>query len=116
MRDDILGTFGDPELTGKPVGEDLREGKPTPLLAITTERAGDPGRELLHRVGSLDLGDDEVKAIQSLMIETGARDETERLIDEMASEAVAALDRAALTGAARTALSELADFVVHRDF
>ena len=37
MRDDILGTFGDPAVTGKPVGEDLREGKPTPLLAITAE-------------------------------------------------------------------------------
>jgi geranylgeranyl pyrophosphate synthase len=57
-----------------------------------------------------------VKAIQSLMMETGARDETERLIEEMAAEAVAALDRAAVTGEARAALSELADFVVHRDF
>lgn len=116
MRDDILGTFGDPALTGKPVGEDLREGKPTPLLAITAERAGDAGTALLGRVGSPDLGQDEVAAIQALMVETGARAETERLVDEMAAEAVAALDRAAITGEARAALSELAEFVVHRDF
>jgi geranylgeranyl diphosphate synthase, type I len=116
MRDDILGTFGDPALTGKPVGEDLREGKPTPLLAITTDRAGDAARELLRRVGAPDLGPDEVGAIQTLMIETGARDETERLIDEMASEAVAALDEAKITAEARSALAELAEFVVHRDF
>ena len=104
MRDDILGTFGDPGITGKPVGEDLREGKPTPLLAITTARAGAAGSGLLDRVGAPDLGDDEVAAVQALMIETGAREETERLVDELADEAVASLDRAAITAEARTAL------------
>jgi geranylgeranyl diphosphate synthase type I len=115
MRDDILGTFGDPALTGKPVGEDLREGKPTPLLAITTARTGAEGAELLDRVGSPELGADEVAAIQTLMIETAALEETERLVDELAAEAVTALDRAALTGEARAALTELAAFVAHRD-
>jgi geranylgeranyl diphosphate synthase, type I len=116
MRDDVLGTFGDPDVTGKPVGEDLREGKPTPLLAITTARAGARGSELLDRVGSPDLGDDEVAALQALMIETGAREETERLVDELAGEAVAALDKAAITTEARAALSELAEFVVRRNY
>jgi geranylgeranyl diphosphate synthase type I len=116
MRDDILGTFGDPGLTGKPVGEDLREGKPTPLLAIATDRAGESGHGVLARVGEPDLDDDEVAAIQTLMIETGAREETERLIDGLAAEAVAALGRAAITAEAREALLELADFVVSRDF
>ena len=115
MRDDVLGTFGDPAVTGKPVGEDLREGKPTPLLAIATARAGAPGADLLGRVGSPDLGDDEIAAIQSLMVETGAKAETERLVDELAAEAVAALDRAAVTDEAQAALVELAAFVARRD-
>ena len=115
MRDDILGTFGDPAVTGKPVGEDLREGKPTPLLAITTDRAGAAGRPLLDRVGAPDLGDDEVAAIQALMVETGARAETERLVDQLAADAVAALDGAPLTAEARVALTELAAFVARRD-
>jgi geranylgeranyl diphosphate synthase type I len=115
MRDDVLGTFGDPDVTGKPVGEDLREGKPTPLLAIATARAGAEGSALLERVGAPDLGDQEIVAIQALMIETGAKEETERLVDELAAEAVAALDKAALTSEARSALTELADFVAHRD-
>jgi len=115
MRDDVLGTFGDPDVTGKPVGEDLREGKPTPLLAIATTRAGAVGSRLLERVGAPDLGADEIAAIQALMIETGAKEETEELVDELAAEAVAALDRAALTTDARAALTELAAFVAHRD-
>jgi geranylgeranyl diphosphate synthase type I len=115
MRDDILGTFGDSTVTGKPVGEDLREGKPTPLLAITTDRADAAGRQLLDRVGSADLDADEVSAIQTLMVETGARAETERLVDELAAEAVAALDRAGLAPEATAALTELAAFVAHRD-
>jgi geranylgeranyl diphosphate synthase type I len=115
MRDDILGTFGDPAVTGKPVGEDLREGKPTPLLAIATARAGAAGRSLLDRVGSPDLGDAEVAAIQTLLVETGAREETEHLVDQLAAEAVAALDKAALAADAHAALTELAVFVAHRD-
>ncbi|MDQ1506837.1 MAG: geranylgeranyl diphosphate synthase, type [Actinomycetota bacterium] len=115
MRDDILGTFGDPAVTGKPVGEDLREGKPTPLLAIATARAGAAGRSLLDRVGSPDLGDAEVAAIQTLLVETGAREETEHLVDQLAAEAVAALDKAPLTADAHAALTELAVFVAHRD-
>ena len=115
MRDDILGTFGDPDITGKPVGEDLREGKPTPLLAITTARAGAAGADLLGRVGSPDLGDDEVAAVQALMLETGAKEETERLVDELAAEAVAALKGAVLNETAQAALVELAAFVAHRD-
>ena len=115
MRDDVLGTFGDPAVTGKPVGEDLREGKPTPLLAIATARAGAAGQALLDRVGAPDLGDDEVAAIQALMVGTGAKEETERLVDDLAVEAVAALEKAALTPEAKAALTELAAFVARRD-
>ena len=39
LRDDVLGAFGESDVTGKPVGDDLREGKPTPLMALTTAAA-----------------------------------------------------------------------------
>ena len=51
LRDDVLGAFGESAVTGKPVGDDLREGKPTPLVAIATARAADGDRELLARLG-----------------------------------------------------------------
>src|SRR6185436_14279074 len=67
LRDDVLGSFGDSAVTGKPVGDDLREGKPTPMLAIAVEQVGaDPAAiALLDRVGAPDLTSDEVAALQS---------------------------------------------------
>ncbi|WP_136193248.1 polyprenyl synthetase family protein [Actinomyces procaprae] len=50
LRDDALGVFGDPAVTGKPAGDDLREGKRTVLLALTWQRCNDHGRALLSRI------------------------------------------------------------------
>ncbi|MGA1346264.1 MAG: polyprenyl synthetase family protein, partial [Ilumatobacteraceae bacterium] len=70
MRDDVIGAFGDPDVTGKPVGGDLREGKPTPLLARAV-RAADPVQaETLARVGAPALDDEEVREIQRVIVET----------------------------------------------
>jgi geranylgeranyl diphosphate synthase type I len=115
LRDDLLGAFGEPAVTGKPVGEDLRDGKPTPLLAITTARAGTRGRALLDRVGAGDLTDAEVADLQALLVETGARDETERQVEVLVAEAVGALDASSLNPEARHALTELAIYCGRRD-
>lgn len=115
LRDDILGTFGDEARTGKPVGDDLREGKPTPLLAIAVERADADDAALLARVGSPDLSVDEITALQQLIDDSGARAEIERSIAELTAEAVAALDDAPLTADAVAALHELALYVAARD-
>lgn len=115
LRDDILGAFGEPAVTGKPVGEDLRDGKPTPLLAIATARAPAGRRALLDRVGAPDLSDAEVADLQDLMVETGAREETERRVEVLLAEAIGALNESSLTPDARHALTELANYVAHRD-
>ena len=47
LRDDVLGVFGDEAVTGKPSGDDLREGKQTLLVALTEEATDDQGRALL---------------------------------------------------------------------
>ncbi|MGH9002490.1 MAG: polyprenyl synthetase family protein [Acidimicrobiia bacterium] len=115
LRDDLLGAFGEAAITGKPVGEDLRDGKPTPLLAIATARAGDAGRALLARVGASDLTDSEVADLQGLLVETGAKDESERRVETLLAEALAALEGSSLHPEARHALTELAAYVAHRD-
>lgn len=115
LRDDVLGAFGDSERTGKPVGDDLREGKPTPLLAIATTRANDAQRRLLERVGRPDLSDDEVSDLQSVLVDTGALGDLEATIERLASQAIDALDAADVTDEARKELTQLAHYVAWRE-
>jgi len=119
LRDDILGTFGDPEVTGKAVGEDLREGKPTLLYALARQRAGGEAEAealLSGRFGAADLTDDEVGAIQAIFEETGARRDVEASIEDLVDESLAAAASLPVTGEARTALTELARFVARRNY
>src|SRR3954451_18198862 len=111
LRDDLLDVFGDEARTGKGVGEDLREGKPTPLLAAPVARCPADQRPLLERVGSPDLTVDEVLAMRDLMEEVGARAQIEAAIEQLVARAVAALDGVAITPEARAALVDLAAFV-----
>jgi len=115
LRDDLLGAFGDEARTGKPVGDDLREGKPTPLLAIASERARGDQVALLSLVGSSELTPADIAAIQAVLVDTGAVAEVEQTIDRLTNEAIASIDRAPLTPDARTVLVDLAEYVAWRD-
>lgn len=115
LRDDVLGVFGLESRTGKPVGDDLREGKPTLMLAVARERADDAGLALLARVGDPDLDAQGVADLQALYISTGALDVAEAEIAALAGRAVAALPALPLPPHADLALRELAAFVVARD-
>ena len=115
LRDDVLGVFGDPETTGKPAGDDLREGKRTVLIAYTLEH-GDAGvrAEVSGSLGAADLDEDGVQRLRALITETGALAATEELIaghTAAADRALAALDLPTLAGAA---LARLADAAVRR--
>ena len=115
LRDDLLGAFGDSDAIGKPVGDDLREGKPTPLLAVARDRAAGPDADTLGRVGSPHLDDAAVAEIQRILVDTGAVAEIESRIDALTAEAVAAAGALALTSRARDELAALAAYVAHRD-
>jgi geranylgeranyl diphosphate synthase type I len=115
LRDDVLGVFGLASRTGKPVGDDLREGKPTLLLAVARERVDAEEAQLLARVGDPDLDDQAVADLQALLVSTGALDVVEDEIDALAREAVAALPTIDLPDHAELALRDLAAFVVARD-
>jgi geranylgeranyl diphosphate synthase, type I len=115
LRDDLLGVFGDPVSTGKPISDDLREGKPTPLLAIARERASEAERRTLERVGHPGLDEAELATIRDILERTGARRQIETEIERLTSRAVAGLDAVALQGGAVGALTVLADYVASRD-
>lgn len=115
LRDDVLGVFGDPERTGKPVGDDLREGKPTVLLAEAHEHASSHQLDVLSHVGDPDLDQVGIVALQRVLIDTGALDRVEAEIESLRLQAEAALVPLRLAGGAREALVEMARFVVARD-
>ena len=116
LRDDLLGAFGDAAVTGKPVGEDLREGKPTALVAHARGRASGAAATLLaERLGVSDLDGAEVTALQDVLVSTGARARVEADIARLVGEALEALAAAPLAPEASSALEELAHFVAGRD-
>jgi geranylgeranyl diphosphate synthase type I len=115
LRDDLLGVFGDPAVTGKPVDDDLREGKPTPLLALARGRATGADARLLDRVGDDGLDDAAAQAIREVFERTGARETVERSIDDLTAEALKALDGAPIASGVQKPLVELAEYVGRRD-
>jgi geranylgeranyl diphosphate synthase type I len=114
LRDDLLGVFGNPGVTGKPVGDDLREGKPTFLLACTRRRVTDADRRLLEQVGRPDLDVHTTRRLQRLIEACGARAEVEARIVELEATAHDALQAAPIAEDARAALHALADATVWR--
>lgn len=115
MRDDLLGAFGDPVVTGKPVGGDFREGKPTPLLAHAWSMATESQRKVLDLVGRVDLTDDEVSEIQQVVVDTGAVDLLEQRIASLRESALGALDPVRMPEEAHRALVDLAVVVTSRN-
>ncbi len=114
LRDDLLGAFGVASVTGKPVGEDLRAGKCTLLLAIACERAGPAESALLTRVGADDISDAEVAALQQVLVSTGARAEVEATCEQLLQQSDAAIRVAPLDQPARAYIEGLAEHVVRR--
>ncbi|MEY3973458.1 MAG: hypothetical protein RJA71_770 [Actinomycetota bacterium] len=117
LRDDLLGVFGDPETTGKPAGDDLREGKRTVLIAMTLEKAQASARaELENNLGNPALSPEKIDSLRSLIIETGAVADVEQLIDRLAQESQSAAESAAIHDQARPFLLALAETAIRRSY
>jgi geranylgeranyl diphosphate synthase type I len=114
MRDDVLGAFGDTAITGKPVGDDLREGKPTPLMAIATARANAAQLKELQLVGNQDLTPEQIARVQEVIRETGALDELETVITRLTDEAIAAVQNVPFAQSVRDEMITLAEYVSWR--
>nr|WP_236718336.1 polyprenyl synthetase family protein [Actinoplanes sp. TFC3] len=123
LRDDLLGVFGDPAVTGKPAGDDLRTGKPTALLMLArqlatpaqrAELAWDPAGAVIPADGSGGPSPAEIARRAEVIAETGAVAEIEALIRQRVEQSIAALDAAPLQDEARAALIDLAVTATHR--
>lgn len=113
LRDDLLGVFGDPILTGKPAGDDLREGKRTVLMAMTQDRASAKQETTIARFfGDRRLGTEGVDALREIITETGAREHVEALIDKLTLTALDALNRDDFGRDAHALLNELVTIAI----
>jgi len=115
MRDDVMGAFGDTLTTGKPVGNDLREGKPTPLIARAMAAADQSQRQVLAQVGDPQLTEAGGAQIHQVIVDTGALLDLEATIARRTAEAIEAVDHIALDRSARDELVALAAFVSSRE-
>ena len=116
LRDDLLGALGDATLTRKPVGDDLREGKPTALFARALDAADGAQHKVLARIGDPDLDDAAIAGIQDVLRTTGAADLIEAQIADLREQAVTAIEQSGLTDDAVDALVHLAHFVTDREY
>ena len=114
MRDDVMGAFGEESLTGKSVGGDLREGKPTPLLARAVRSANQAQLDVLAEVGAPSLDGHGVARIQQAIVDTGALDELEAHITALTTGAIEAIEAAPIVDTAKNELVALANYVSWR--
>jgi geranylgeranyl diphosphate synthase type I len=109
LRDDVLGVFGDPAVTGKSADDDLREGKRTLLISLAEEATDESGRALLRRsLGDPGAHPDDLDALRALIQDTGAREQVEQRIADQTVHARQAIAAADIADDARAALDALA--------
>lgn len=115
LRDDVLGVFGEPETTGKPAGDDLREGKRTVLTAFTAMKVSPEERAFLEAsLGAPQLDASGITALQNLMKNSGALEATEAMITEKSEQALAQLEELDLDAEVMHALKEISALALNR--
>ena len=115
LRDDVLGVFGEARRTGKPSGDDLREGKRTVLIALAERRADPDQLACLRRhLGDAAMTEQTVDQLRQIIAETGALAETERIIADTERQIHAALHRLQASDEVTTALEAMAHRSLHR--
>jgi len=114
LRDDLLGVFGDPAVTGKPAGDDLVEGKRTVLVALALEHApAAQARRLDEELGTpLDAA--QVAELRRIIADSGAHTRVEAMIDDLTTRCLDALAAAPVTAAAKAVLADLAAAATQR--
>jgi geranylgeranyl diphosphate synthase type I len=114
LRDDLLGVYGDPAVTGKPAGDDLSEGKRTVLIALALDALGPADRKHLDACLGRALTAEEVSDLRSLIDASGAHQQVEEVIAALTERALAALDAADVRDEARGVLRDLAAAATQR--
>lgn len=110
LRDDLLGVFGDPSETGKPAGDDLREGKRTALVAYAHDRGDAATKKLIETK----LGTSNIEGLADAILDSGAVTHVEDLIEKLSESALDAIERDEINQDAKTLLIEMVSLVTKR--
>lgn len=115
LRDDVLGVFGEPEVTGKPAGDDLREGKRTTLVALTRQALNPATVKLFDELmTNRELTTEQIKLLQETIKGSGALAKVEQMIEEYGNESLSALKQLQIDEYGKEHLKALALKVVNR--
>lgn len=117
LRDDQLGVFGDPAVTGKPAGDDLREGKRTELLATALpliESTSAADADLLRTHVGATADPDTIARMTALIEASGAVEKIEKRIDALFESGIAHLERGGIKPEVIASLSKLAHAATQR--
>ncbi|WP_374108703.1 polyprenyl synthetase family protein [Rhodococcus sp. I2R] len=120
LRDDLLGVFGDPGVTGKPSGDDIREGKRTVLMAVGMKLADRDSpvsaRTLRSTLGTIDLSEDRIADVRSILCDIGAVADVERRIEDLTDRALETLAESATEPGAAAQLRAMAIAATQRTY
>ena len=117
LRDDLLGVFGDPGVTGKPSGDDIREGKRTVLMAVGMNRDSPvSARTLRSTLGTIDLSEDRIADVRSILCDIGAVADVERRIEDLTDRALETLAESATEPGAAAQLRAMAIAATQRTY
>jgi len=117
LRDDLLGVFGDSQTTGKPSGDDLREGKQTVLIASAIEVCSQAEREFItQHLGSASIDEDIISKFQEILSKCGAVDRLENEIDDLTASALSAINNPLIENESQLALEKLAILATQRTY
>src|SRR5207302_1595294 len=115
IADDLLGTFGAPEVTGKPNASDLREGKRTLLIARALEAASPADAKALRAgLGRRALTDAGAAELRAVLVRTGAPQAAREQAERLCAQALAALESGPLPRPVASSLAEIATYAVKR--
>ena len=113
IADDLLGTFGSPEITGKPNASDLRQGKRTLIVARALESATPRDAERLR--SQLGRRDADVEELRDILRRSGAEASARADADRLCEESLRALESPLLPKRTANDLRQVALFALRRD-
>lgn len=115
LRDEYLGVWGDPEVTGKPSSDDLLEGKATVLVCLARDRLTGEAAAMLPGLGTTGVGRESIERLAGAMRQAGVDVELERMIGSALQAGLERLQRGGLTAAGISGIRQIAEAMAWRN-